>query len=196
MAAHTNPIRAAFLDRDGVINEELNYVHRINDFHLLPGVVEALQILHSLGYLLIVVTNQAGIAKGKYTEVEYQELKWHMLSLFSANGIELAGIYHCPHHPEGSVSSLAIECNCRKPSPGMIQCAAADHDVDLFHSILIGDKLSDIQAARAAGVGTTIIVSSGHAFSEEAKHLADQCLPDLLAAAHWIKHQTTVSRPL
>jgi D-glycero-D-manno-heptose 1,7-bisphosphate phosphatase len=182
--------RAAFIDRDGVINVDLHHVGRPEDFHLLPSAVEGLRRLAADGYALVVVTNQAGIAKGLYDEAAYQHLTAYMTALLQAQGVELAGVYHCPHHPQGTVSRYAVACDCRKPAPGMLRRAAADLDLDLAASVLVGDKTSDTEAGRAAGVRRTVLVASGHALPDDARNHADQVCPDLAAAAHWIADRT------
>lgn len=175
--------KAAFIDRDGVINEERNYVHHIADFMLLPGVIDGLILLRDAGYRLIIVTNQAGIARGYYDQAAMDHLHDHLRTLLSEHGVALDAIYFCPHHPQGSVKTLTIDCNCRKPAPGMLLQAAKDFNLDLTTSVLIGDKLSDIQAGKNAGVGRTVIVESGHQVETIARHEADFVAMDLLAAA-------------
>lgn len=175
--------KAAFIDRDGVINEERNYVYRIADFVLLPGVVEGLTLLRDAGYRLIVITNQAGIARGYYDQAAMDHLHDHLRALLAKHGLALDAIYFCPHYPQGSVKTLSIECDCRKPSPGMLLKAAKDFDLDLVASVLIGDKLSDVQAGKSAGVGRTVIVESGHHLEPSARFEADVVATDLLAAA-------------
>lgn len=175
--------KAAFIDRDGVINEERNYVHHISDFVLMPGVIEGLQLLRDAGYRLIVVTNQAGIARGYYDHAEMDSLHDHMRELLAEHGVLLDAIYFCPHHPQGSIKDFAVECDCRKPSPGMLLQAAKDFNLDLATCILIGDKLSDIRAGERAGVGCTVIVESGHEVERVARLEADLVALDLLAAA-------------
>ncbi len=187
---------AAFIDRDGVINAELNYVHRIEDFHILPGVVEGLKLLATCGFELVVVTNQAGIAKGLYTEADFQVLTRHMLARLEAEGVNIASVMHCPHHPQGSVPAYAIDCDCRKPAPGMLLRAAERHSLDLSRSVMIGDKTSDTQAGRAAGVGLTVLVESGHALPDDASSRADLRAADLLAAARRVcAHPLSKNRP-
>lgn len=176
--------KAAFIDRDGVINEERNYVHRIEDFVLLPGVAQGLALLRDAGFRLIVVTNQAGIARGYYDQSAMHRLHDHLREQLALQGVALDAIYFCPHHPHGSVKELAFECNCRKPSPGMLLQAAKDFDLDLSESVLIGDKLSDVQAGKKAGVGCVVIVESGHGVDASARLQADSVAEDLLAAAH------------
>lgn len=184
MSARARP--AAFIDRDGVINTELNYVHRREGFVLLPGVIEGLRLLSSQGFALVVVTNQAGIAKGLYDEAAFASLSTHMRDLLAAQGVELAGVYHCPHHPRGSVPAFAIECDCRKPAPGMLLRAARDLNLDLANSVLVGDKPSDTAAGRAAGVALTVLVESGHALPTDTQTLADHRCAGLHEAAQWL----------
>lgn len=153
-------MKAAFLDRDGVINADHGFVSDWSRFEFLPGAIEGLRGLVRLGYGLVVVTNQSGIARGFYDEDAYRRLTSRMLEALREDGIEVLGVYHCPHHPDGSVPGLATRCDCRKPEPGMLLQAAAEHGLDLAASILIGDRASDIQAARAAGVGRAYLVAS------------------------------------
>lgn len=178
--------KAAFIDRDGVINKERNYVHLIEDFVLLPGVVEGLTLLRAAGYRLIVVTNQAGIARGYYDKIALDRLHDFLRLLLAKQGVALDAVYYCPHHPEGSIREFAIQCDCRKPSPGMLLKAKEDFDLDLAASALIGDKLSDIQAGKRAGVGRTVIVESGHPVEQGARQEADFVAEDLIAAARYL----------
>ena len=175
--------KAAFIDRDGVINEEKDYVHRIKDFVFLPRAIDGLKLLRDAGYRLIVVTNQAGIARGYYDEASVKILHEHMSASLAAEGVFLDGIYFCPHHPQGRVEAYTIKCGCRKPAPGMLLRAAHELHLDLAESVLIGDKLSDIVAGLKAGVGRTVIVESGHAVDAAAAAEADFLAVDLYAAA-------------
>ena len=152
--------KAAFLDRDGVINRDQAYVHRWEDFEFMPGAIEAMRRLQQAGYALVVVTNQSGLARGYYSEEQYQALSVAMRQALAGQGITLAGIYHCPHHPAGVVAPLAVACDCRKPAPGLLLRAAQELQLSLADSLLIGDKASDIEAARAAGVGRAYLVDS------------------------------------
>lgn len=187
MAAEPVPLRpAAFIDRDGVINTELNYVSRPADFHLLPGVIEGLTQLAAHGFALVVVTNQAGIAKGLYDETAYQILTSYMRALLASHGVQLAGVYHCPHHPQGSVARYAVDCDCRKPLPGLLLRAAAELSLDLSRSVLVGDKPSDSAAGRAAGVALTVLVESGHCLPDDTTQLADHRCAGLAQAAAWL----------
>ncbi|MRJ01838.1 MAG: D-glycero-beta-D-manno-heptose 1,7-bisphosphate 7-phosphatase [Epsilonproteobacteria bacterium] len=145
-------MKAVFLDRDGVINRDLGYVHRIEDFHFIEGIFEALRYLQDLGYTLFIVTNQSGIGRGYYGIEEFEELTEFMLRRLKEEGIEIKKVYFCPHHPDQG-------CNCRKPEPGMVLKAAEEFGIDLKRSWLIGDKESDIEAAQRAGVGRTILLN-------------------------------------
>lgn len=184
MPAELRP--AAFIDRDGVINAELNYVSRVEDFHVLPGVVTGLRRLSEAGYALVVVTNQAGIAKGKFHESAFHLLTDYMLEHFAAQDVRFAGVYHCPHHPQGLIERFRLDCDCRKPAPGMLLRAAAELGLDLSSSVLVGDKPSDTAAGRAAGVLRTVLVESGHALPADTTRCADHRCADLDRAAQWL----------
>lgn len=145
--------RALFLDRDGVINVEKNYVHRIEDFEFLPGIFELCAQAAALGLRLVVVTNQAGIGRGYYGEADFQRLTRWMLEQFQARGIPIDRVYHCPYHPTAGVGDYRRESFDRKPNPGMLLRARDDLGLDLAQSVFIGDKDSDMEAGRAAGVG-------------------------------------------
>ena len=178
--------RAAFIDRDGVINEERDYVCRIEDFRLLPGVIEGLAQLREAGYVLVVVTNQSGIGRGLYTETDYKHLTQHMQQQLAVHGVELDAVYHCPHHPTAGIGEYRRACTCRKPQPGMLMSAARELGLSLPDSVLIGDKASDIEAGRGAGVGYCVLVESGHALSAVEQASADACVADLQSAARWL----------
>jgi D-glycero-D-manno-heptose 1,7-bisphosphate phosphatase len=158
--------RALFLDRDGVINVERGYVHRREDFQFQEGIFELCQAAQSLGYLLVVVTNQAGIARGYYTEADFLELTTWMRRQFAERQIRIADVYYCPYHPVDGIGAYKYDSPDRKPRPGMLYRARADLKLDLASSILIGDRSSDIEAARTAGVGSSILLWSGRAAME------------------------------
>lgn len=139
--------RALFLDRDGVINKEINYLFRVEDFIFIDGIFEICKFYQEQGFLLIVVTNQAGIAKGYYSEADYKMLTDWMIAELFRNGIVISKVYHCPHFPD-----ITGECLCRKPNPGMLLQAQKEFGIDLQNSILIGDKQSDFDAAVNAGI--------------------------------------------
>ncbi|MCG8605302.1 HAD family hydrolase [bacterium] len=155
--------KALLLDRDGVINKEINYLHRIGDFEFIDGVFETCRIFQERQYLLIVITNQAGIGRGYYTEEDFWKLTEWMTAQFQANGVEISKTYFCPFHPTEGVGRYRKDSFDRKPKPGMILKARDDFDLNLDACILIGDKESDIQAGFEAGVGTKVLVKSGHA---------------------------------
>lgn len=178
--------KAAFIDRDGVINEEREYVHRISDFVLLPGAITGLLKLKQADYKLIVVTNQSGIGRNLYSERDFQILTLHMKNMLRHNGVQLDGVYYCPHHPIHGVGEYKATCACRKPLPGMLLQAAVEHNINLSRSVLIGDKLTDIQAGQAAGVKASILVRTGHNLSESDIDNADACVLNLKLAAEWI----------
>ena len=138
--------KVLFLDRDGVINIDKGHVHKINDFEFIDGIFDLCRSYHDKGYLIIIVTNQAGIAKKMYSEEQFLKLTDWMINEFSKKGIIISKVYYCPHHP--SVS----DCNCRKPKPGMIIKAIEEFQVDIDKSVLIGDKDSDLEAGKKAGI--------------------------------------------
>lgn len=156
---------AAFLDRDGVINLDRGYVFRREDFEFVPGVLEGARRLHDLGYALAVVTNQSGIGRGLYTEDDFHRLTDWMRQAFAAAGAPLAGVYFCPHHPTAAVGHYRRECHCRKPAPGMLVDAARALGIDLATSVLFGDRASDLEAARTAGVPHRVLLATDGAGS-------------------------------
>ncbi|KKL50468.1 hypothetical protein LCGC14_2305210, partial [marine sediment metagenome] len=144
-----NSNKAIFLDRDGVINVEVGYLSNPDDFEIIQGSIEALKILHKKGFLLIVITNQAGIARGYYTEEILNTIHIKMESILKAHNVTLTDIYFCPHHPE-----FTGYCDCRKPNPGMILKAKDKYNIDLDTSYMVGDTLNDIQTGIAANFKT------------------------------------------
>jgi D-glycero-D-manno-heptose 1,7-bisphosphate phosphatase len=181
----TSPIRrrAAFIDRDGVINVDSGYVHRIEDFVFLPGAIEALKKLQTAGYALVVTTNQAGLARGLFTEPDYWRVTSYMQDELWDAGVKLSAVEHCPHLPDANIDTYRLDCLCRKPRPGMLIRATSALNIDLSESILVGDRASDIEAGRRAGVGRCLIVRSGHPVSPEDIQLADGVYDDLAACA-------------
>jgi len=152
--------RAAFLDRDGVINIDHGYVSRREDFEFVPGTLAACAQLQQWNLALVVVTNQSGIGRGLYSEDDYRRLTAWMTAEFAAAGAPLAGVYHCPHHPQALLPAFRLDCNCRKPGPGLLLAAARDLSLDLARSALFGDKSSDIEAALAAGVPQRVLLGT------------------------------------
>ena len=152
--------KVVFLDRDGVINIEKNYLYKIEDFEFIDGVFESLLYLQNLGYKLVIITNQSGIGRGYYTHKQYDELTLWIKKRFEENSINITEIFCCPHAPTQN-------CDCRKPKIGMILEASKILDIDYKNSWLIGDKDSDIQTAINANIPNTVQVKTGHSFDEK-----------------------------
>jgi D-glycero-D-manno-heptose 1,7-bisphosphate phosphatase len=150
--------RALFLDRDGVVNQEIGYLYQSEDVRWMEGIIPLCQTAQRFGYKLIVVTNQSGIARGFYTQQDFDNLMLFMRIELARHNITLDGVYHCPYHPEG-IGEYKREHEDRKPSPGMLYRAALDHWIDLSQSILIGDRCSDIAAANAAHLKQAFLLS-------------------------------------
>ncbi|MCZ6763998.1 MAG: HAD family hydrolase [Alphaproteobacteria bacterium] len=163
--AATGKRKALFLDRDGVINVDRGYVGSRKDFFFVPGVFQALRAVQDKGYLLVVVTNQSGIGRGLFSEADYQALTKWMRARLRQEGIEIAAVYHDPTHPTEAKGNYLTVSENRKPAPGMILQAAQDLDLDLDASAMIGDKASDVEAGKAAGVGQIFQIESGDALS-------------------------------
>ena len=143
--------RAIFLDRDGTINVDAEYLNDIKKFRWLPDAIEAIRYINEHGALVIVVTNQSGVARGFFPEEDVLRLHAFMQEELSRYGAHIDGFYYCPHHPESEIAEYKTNCECRKPKPGLILKAAADHDIDLAHSVMIGDKERDAESGRRAG---------------------------------------------
>ena len=152
--------RAAFLDRDGVINIDHGYVYRREDFQFVPGLLDGARRLHDLGFALVVVSNQSGIGRGLFSEAEFHTLTTWMKGEFSSAGAPLSGVYFCPHHPTEAREPYRRRCSCRKPAPGMLLAAASQLHLDLAASALFGDKSSDLEAALAAGVPLRVLLGT------------------------------------
>ena len=153
----TNPNnnKALFLDRDGTINIEKNYIYRIEDFEFTNGIIPLIKSYQKKEFLLFIITNQSGIARGYFTEKDFSTFTSWMLEQFEKEGISITKVYHCPHHPDFTGS-----CNCRKPNPGMILRAIKEYSIDPERSVLIGDKQSDIDAGKNAVIGTNLDIKS------------------------------------
>lgn len=182
-------MKAVFLDRDGTLVVEKGYITVPDDIELIPGVAEALVRLREAGWKLFVVTNQGCVAKGMITEDELGVIHFRMVSLLGAAGAELDGIYACPHHPEGTVPDYSIECDCRKPRPGMLERAASEHGLDLASCVMIGDTMRDLDAGRAAGV-RSILVRTGKGRRQPPENPAVHVAEDLAAAVAWLLAQS------
>jgi D-glycero-D-manno-heptose 1,7-bisphosphate phosphatase len=151
--------KTIFLDRDGVINKEKNYLFKVDEFEFIDGIFEACKYLISLKYEIIIVTNQSGISRGYFKEEDYEIISEWMLSKFSQKGIDILDIFHCPHMPQEN-------CACRKPKPGLLIEAKKKYDINMSESWMIGDSERDIVAANSAGIKNTVLVRSGHQINE------------------------------
>lgn len=183
-------IRAVFLDKDGTLNEDVPYNVDPKRIQLTRGAVEGLQLLHASGYQLIVITNQSGVARGYFPESALVAVEERVRQMLAEVGVPRLGFYYCPHHPDGVVPHYAIACSCRKPEPGLLIRAAADHNIDLTESWFIGDILNDVKAGRRAGC-KTVLIDNGN---ETEWHLSPERSPhymvaDLAEAAQVITHE-------
>lgn len=182
---------AVFLDRDGTINEQRGYINHISRFVLLPGTAEAVRLLNEHGFLAIIVTNQSGVARGYFPIELVNEVHEHLKELLRKEGTYVDGIFFCPHYHRGEVGEYTIECNCRKPRPGLIEKARKNLDIDMAGSYLIGDRVSDIELAKRCNL-KGVLVKTGYGKGDleyvfpnsRAKPL--HVAKDLLAAVRWI----------
>jgi D-glycero-D-manno-heptose 1,7-bisphosphate phosphatase len=183
--------KAVFVDRDGTINEEIGHLGEVGKFRLYPDSAKAIRMLNKAGYKVVVVTNQAGVARGYFTEENVEEIHAHMKAELAKEGATVDAIYYCVHHPEFGNGSYKQACSCRKPEPGMLLQAAADLDIDLSSSYMIGDTAKDMVAGKRAGC-KTILVLTGYG-EKELHAIPSGFAPvfiarDLLVAASWILH--------
>jgi D-glycero-D-manno-heptose 1,7-bisphosphate phosphatase len=151
--------RAVFIDRDGTISEEVGYINHASRFRLFPYSAAAIKQLHEDGYLAIVITNQAGVARGYFPETMVQAVHKRMTDELEASGATLDAIYYCAHHPSVGEAPYRLDCDCRKPKPGLLLRAARDFDIDLENSWMVGDRYSDIELAANAGVKSALVLS-------------------------------------
>lgn len=180
-----------FLDRDGTICEEVNYLGDPALVRLLPGAAEGIAMFNAAQIPVVLVTNQAGVARGYFTEEDVRLVNARLLELLAADGASIDAVYHCPHHPEKGAGEYLVDCDCRKPAPGMLLRAAEELGLDVSKSYMLGDKDSDILAGRNAGCAGSALVATGYG-EESLRKLAeagaspDFTAPDFLAAAKWI----------
>jgi D-glycero-D-manno-heptose 1,7-bisphosphate phosphatase len=193
------PLKAAvFLDRDGTIIEDADYLVRPDQARLIPGAAAALRRLNDLRIPVVIVTNQSAVARGMATESDVAAVNDRLRVLLAASGAHVDGIYYCPHHPDIGEPPYRRACDCRKPRPGLLQQAARELGLDLAASAMIGDNLRDLEAGAAAGCATLMLVRTGHGVIDEAQAKAAR-LPapavicDDLAAAvdQWLSQRTT-----
>lgn len=176
---------AVFLDRDGTLNVDTGYVHRIEEFVWIDGARDAVVRLSTAGLVVVVVTNQAGVARGYYTEDDIHRLHDWLRADVAAAGGTIEALYYAPTHPAGTVSRYAVEHADRKPGTGLFVRAIADLHLDAAQSVMVGDKASDLIPARRLGLGT-VLVRTGYGLAEEATAPADHVADSLHEAADWI----------
>jgi D-glycero-D-manno-heptose 1,7-bisphosphate phosphatase len=180
--------RAVFLDRDGTIIEDVGYLDDCSRIKFLPRVSEAIKLLNKSGFKVIIVTNQAGVARGYFTEDTVKEINRYTQESLAKQGAFIDKIYYCPHHAEGTIEEYKKDCNWRKPNPGMIEEAAREFEIDLENSFAIGDKSIDIEAGRRAGCKAILLASKGHPNKEGEIPLPDHIATDLYEAVQWLMH--------
>ena len=174
--------RAVFLDRDGTINVERDYLFRCEDFEFIAGAPQAIKQLNDAGFLVVVVTNQSGVARGYYSEKDVQHLHNFVQEQLIGSGAHIDAFYYCPHHPDKGVGAYRKQCDCRKGAPGMLIEAAQEYDIDLSRSFIVGDKLADVEAGLSAGC-TPLLVLTGHGAHEQSRVTAQTLICADLAAA-------------
>uniref|UniRef100_B8HSR5 D,D-heptose 1,7-bisphosphate phosphatase n=1 Tax=Cyanothece sp. (strain PCC 7425 / ATCC 29141) TaxID=395961 RepID=B8HSR5_CYAP4 len=184
-------MQAIFLDKDGTLIEDIPYNVDPDKIHLSEGAVEGLQLLYRAGYPLIVVSNQAGIAHGYFSEKDLEQVVHRLEDLLAEIGVLLAGFYYCPHHPEGKIAIYRMDCDCRKPAPGLLFQAALEQGIDLKESWMIGDILNDIEAGQRAGCHT-ILINNGNEteWVLNSIRMPQYCVLNLTEAAHIILAQS------
>lgn len=187
--------KAVFLDKDGTLVENVPYNVDPKQIRLTSGAIEGLSRLQRLGYLLIGISNQPGIALGLFTETALEDANRHLRALLAEHSIKLAGFYYCPHDPAGTSRRYAMHCRCRKPEPGLLLSAAHIHDIDLDRSWLIGDILNDVEAGARAGC-RTVLLNTGNETEWKAGPLREPTCRarDLDAAAHCIEDVDALDR--
>ena len=189
--------KVIFLDRDGTINEEVEYLHRPSDLKILRGVISALHRFKALGFRLVIVTNQAGVARGYYGEEDVKALHCYLNRLLAEEGAQIDRFFYCPHHPVHGLGQYRIACHCRKPETGMFEMAEKEFPIDKAHSYLIGDTLSDMEAGERYGV-RTVLIGTGYGKGiyerledggEKKKSLFDFYAETMEMAVNWILEQ-------
>lgn len=186
------PTPAVFLDRDGTLVEEVGYIDRLDRIALFPWSLDSVRLLHRAGFRVVVITNQAGVARGYFGEEFVRQAHEHLDALIRAAGGEVAGYYYCPHHPDASVPEYRGSCECRKPAPGLFLRAAREHSIDLARSFAVGDRWTDVEAGARAGVRTVLVLSgygSVEAATKASTVSADFQADTLIDATTWILRQ-------
>jgi len=179
--------KAVFLDRDGTIVEDVGYLNSPEQLQFIPGSIEAIKMLNEAGYKVVVITNQAGVARGLITEDMLQTIDKTLNKWILNGGAHLDGIYYCPHHPEYGIYPYKQACECRKPHTGLIKKAEKDLEIDLSQSFMIGDKSTDIEAGKCAGTKTVFVTTGkGQKEKEKLNKKPDHIAENLLEAVRWI----------
>ena len=171
--------KAIFLDRDGTLNIDYGYVHEIDNFKFIDGAIDALRELKKMGYMLVLVTNQSGIARGYFSEEQFLQLTEWMDWSLAEQDVDLDGIYYCPHHPEGK-GEYKENCDCRKPKSGMLLQAIKELKIDPAQSVMVGDKIEDLKAGIGAKVKINVLVRTGKPVTEEGEKVADYVLDSIV----------------
>ena len=187
--------RALFLDRDGTLVHASHYPSRPEQLRLYDDIGPELRVLQQSGFRLVIITNQAGIARGYFTEADLQRMHDYLTDKLATLGVHVSGIYHCPHHPEGVVEELAFRCNCRKPQPGMLLQAAHDLDLDLEQSWFVGDILDDVEAGNRAGCRTILVDLETESLPQQPLRVPTFVAKDTLHALRIIQHVDATSNP-
>ena len=187
--------RAIFMDRDGTVCEEVGYVNHVSRVRLMPRSAEAIRLANDAGFQTVLVTNQAGVARGYFDEDLVHEVNDHVRHLLAEQGARLDGVYYCPHHPEVGAPAYRRECDCRKPKPGMLLRARDEMGIDLGTSYMVGDTVKDLGAGRAVGATTVLVLTGyGRGELEYQSHRwtlhPDHVSEDLLEAMRWILEET------
>ena len=190
-----NRVKAVFLDRDGTINYERNYVHKIEDFELIPGTLEALRLLTEHNIKIYIITNQAGIARGHFTEEQFHNLTQYMLSRFDKIDCNIEKVLYCPHHPDGTIPEYTRKCQCRKPGTRLIEEVMEKEKFKADEIALVGDRDSDIEAGIRLGI-TTYLVLTGYGSEHRNDARADYIKPDMLSAVKHLLGDSTIGKTL
>ncbi len=179
--------RAVFLDRDGTIIEHVDYIYDCSQVKLIPRASDAIKLLNESGFKVIVITNQPGVARGYFTEETVREINEFIQQRLVKEGARIDKVYYCPHHAEGVIEEYAKVCDCRKPSPGMIEKAVRELGIDLKGSFVIGDRAIDVEAGDRAGCRTVLLAGEAPPGSgKETPIIPDHVAPDLYEAVKWL----------
>ena len=178
--------RALFLDRDGVINKDTHFLYKIDEVIFVDGIFDLCLSAQQRGYIIVIITNQSGIARGYYTEKDYKILMRWMNVQFVEQGITVTDTFYCPHHPTSGLRGYKKKCNCRKPSPGMIISAMNKYNIDLQASLFVGDRVSDMFSAQAACVGQKILFRASNNFDSSDVNIADKVIDNLTDAIKFL----------